>query len=385
MDKNQEEKFPQSYVVNEQLPQNEDLFTGNYQQFGYGNLNDNVVNEEENYQYTHNFQHPQECVLVPPEHYQQEDFSPILTETYYKSDPVYEADNTPYQYQGQYYPSLSNYNNTNVQYTSEPCLDERNLGAATRLLKNSYPHNKRQPLDSRSSMLTYGQRQGMQNSNATIIPPYSLVQKKNKNRICCCLGVTLYFLYPRTPEIVVSKPYLNADLSGGSSVKVVGSPLTASVENPFVLTFFLFLDVAVNSKNLIDWDLNYIKVVGTVINPDGTEAKGLDGLGTVNNVKIKKLGVTNLTLPIVLNYTVTSASNDMLKEPTLRNLLNSCGFFSSEAPPDIKLQYSIFISVGIISWTGYIPQIDGTTDFACPVNKNDLGIFKDGQFGGGRL
>jgi hypothetical protein len=61
----------------------------------------------------------------------------------------------------------------------------------------------------------------------------------------------------------VSEPYLSD--SSGQSVQISGSPQTASPETPFELSFDVLVDIVVDSKNYIDWELEYIKLEGPFV------------------------------------------------------------------------------------------------------------------------
>lgn len=56
-------------------------------------------------------------------------------------------------------------------------------------------------------------------------------------------------MFPRIPVVDVSEPYLSS--TAGQSLRITGSPSTASITSPFSISFDVQIDVTVDSENYI--------------------------------------------------------------------------------------------------------------------------------------
>jgi hypothetical protein len=111
-----------------------------------------------------------------------------------------------------------------------------------------------------------------------------------------CLGLILFFVWPRVPVFDVSEIY--ARRISYSSSNSYNDPLlalqTASVAQPFKASLELSAPVTVNSSNYIDISVNSILISAKIMNSAGVNVEFLDGRGEMLNMVIPKLKSTVL-------------------------------------------------------------------------------------------
>ncbi|KAJ3191490.1 hypothetical protein HK101_007672 [Irineochytrium annulatum] len=249
-----------------------------------------------------------------------------------------------------------------------------------------------------------------------------LARAKAERRYCCCFrtragcGTTMcclvifilaglavggYFLWPRWPTVTVSDPYARTD--GTPVFQSSGSAFTASKTQPFTLGFNLVVDVNAFSPNYEDINVDVLSFDGKLLDLDGVKVlpgaivAGTDRnimfphgkstkfqlVGAFNNwpftiVIIKVVVVVMIMQPITLSYTLTtpviSLSGLAGTDEVVNTLLTSCGI--GGAGRNLNVDYTVSVSIGVISWTGYKPSFSGKLNFACPVSSSALsGLF----------
>ena len=111
------------------------------------------------------------------------------------------------------------------------------------------------------------------------------------------LALTLFFIWPRNPDIYVSlptdRPFVQGvDLQTKSSNTIEGL-LKASEENPFTLVLNLTALVTAFSHNYIDLYVNKITVLITILDDSGQELPGVSGESLVTGINfVKKANTT---------------------------------------------------------------------------------------------
>ncbi|KAI8816770.1 uncharacterized protein EV422DRAFT_581280 [Fimicolochytrium jonesii] len=237
-------------------------------------------------------------------------------------------------------------------------------------------------------------------------PPYD----RRKRRGCCgrvfcspiCwvvtfvllagLGVTLFFVFPRIPDVAISDPFVpaggaaaeaftkQADKSAGTwtpGLTNSGNPAAATPANPFVLALGLGVNVTVNSANYIPYKVNSINVVGALRDVNGREIvmsnqkNSLKVSAVVNDVTIEPKTQTLIRIPVSVNYTVVGplTAQTLLQDPVLAVLANACGIpglQDKQAGAKFRLKVTTTLDLKLVSWTGYKPQIDKDVAFDCP-------------------
>lgn len=112
------------------------------------------------------------------------------------------------------------------------------------------------------------------------------------------LALTLYFSWPRNPDIYVSiptdRPFVQGvDLQTKSSNTVEGL-LQASEANPFTLVLNLTALVTAFSHNYIDVYANKISVLINILDDSGKELPGLSGESVLTGINFAKKANTSV-------------------------------------------------------------------------------------------
>jgi hypothetical protein len=112
------------------------------------------------------------------------------------------------------------------------------------------------------------------------------------------LALTLYFLWPRNPDIYVSIPpdrlfVEGVDLKTNSSNTVQGL-LQASETNPFTLVLNLTALVTAFSHNYIDVYANKINVLVNILDDSGKELPGVSGESVLSGINFSKKANTSV-------------------------------------------------------------------------------------------
>jgi hypothetical protein len=115
------------------------------------------------------------------------------------------------------------------------------------------------------------------------------------------LGVTGFFLWPRVPGFQIGAP-LNVNTREFGNIEILRN---ASPENPFRGRFDLRVDVTVRSENYIPWNINEIRIDGTLIDPEKNSPNSIQiGNGTRTNVLLQPRNSTTFGFVIEFNVDI---------------------------------------------------------------------------------
>ncbi|KAJ2720685.1 hypothetical protein GGI07_004452 [Coemansia sp. Benny D115] len=205
------------------------------------------------------------------------------------------------------------------------------------------------------------------------------------SRKCCCiflpilavvlvaLGITLFFVFPRIPEVTFS----------GVSVPSNESPATAnakdnslsqlsssvSINRKGVVTVPLIIHLDVTNPNYIPWTIHNVTVDGLLRNTTsgGTDFPLGDG-GLKVPFKMPKKSVGN-DMPIWFNFRLDTNNTNYLDAAVI--VQNAC----TAGGPPLRFHYKAKVILRAISWLGIKPVISDTINFACPIKEiENLGI-----------
>ncbi|KAJ3149017.1 hypothetical protein HDU89_004018 [Geranomyces variabilis] len=215
------------------------------------------------------------------------------------------------------------------------------------------------------------------------------------------LGVAGFFLFPRIPSVDISTPFLpvGAELAAFQAesttwtpgVNTVGSLTAASAAAPFVLDIGVGVNISVASENYVGYRINQLTVVGFLKDVNNkvidttTSANQLQATSVITDARIAPRTTSILSLPISINYTVTSPLTiaSVINDPVLAVLARACGLpgIAKVAGATINLHVTSTIDLRAISWTGYKPKIEKDVSFACPdaVASALGGVFAEGE------
>ncbi len=179
--------------------------------------------------------------------------------------------------------------------------------------EDSYPNNPTE-FTTLPSSRTLTPRDITITSNPPLSQRYPSKSSKHSNyrqrNYCCCfpsrrsccsffvflflltlggIGAAVYLCWPRIPSLIISelKP-------STTSLKISGSPTNATSLNPFQVSFFGTLNLAISSENYIDWDFEYVRMRGSLMDNQGNVLDRVVGFGELKNLVIYKSAVTNV-------------------------------------------------------------------------------------------
>ncbi|KND00152.1 uncharacterized protein SPPG_04493 [Spizellomyces punctatus DAOM BR117] len=212
---------------------------------------------------------------------------------------------------------------------------------------------------------------------------------------CCCflllfvlagVGVAVFFLFPRIPDIVVSDVYFPSSPAGfkvpakgpGSSWRPGfsddGSLVSATKASPYTFSIGIGVNISVASENYVSFNVKTLTISGTLKNNNGqlvdttNSANKLSTSSVVNDIDFPGRQTTVVQLPIAINYTITEPVQ-IPSDPVLGVLLQACGIFANGGSAGrIRMQIVAIVDLKIISWTGQKITSKKDVDFECPSN-----------------
>ncbi|KAJ2079026.1 hypothetical protein H4R24_004067 [Coemansia sp. RSA 988] len=199
---------------------------------------------------------------------------------------------------------------------------------------------------------------------------------------CCCifipilililagLGVTLYYVWPRIPEVefdrvsVVSK---EGNSREGSVDQLLNGGVT--INRNGVVTVPLVIHLNVTNPNFIPWTIHNVTVEGFLANSTNSDNDFPVGEGgLIEPFKMPKKSVEN-DMPMHFNFHLDTNNTSYL--PAAETVQKSC----SPGGPDLRFRYKAKVILRAISWLGIKPTISDTINFACPISDiENLGI-----------
>ncbi|TPX63003.1 hypothetical protein PhCBS80983_g00177 [Powellomyces hirtus] len=206
-------------------------------------------------------------------------------------------------------------------------------------------------------------------------------------------GVSIWYFWPKVPGVITSDPYIPASAAGfkiasGTTwrpgIFATDNMLTASKEDPFVLSLGLAVNVTVTSENNVGFRVNSLVITGQLVEKQGEKNfkpikpvgdDKLDVVSKVENIRINKRANTTILFPISVNYTLTHSLRQLAarNDPIISALIVACGLPGVlPKAPGAKLWMAVKVAVDlkILAWTGMNPpEIDQEPrSFDCPVS-----------------
>ncbi|KAJ2786301.1 hypothetical protein GGI15_001638 [Coemansia interrupta] len=209
------------------------------------------------------------------------------------------------------------------------------------------------------------------------------------SRKCCCiflpilavilvaLGITLFFVFPRIPEVTftgISVAKTGLSLSSDSSTTGSASDFSKLAENvnvnrQGVVTVPLIIHLNVTNPNYIPWTIHNVTVDGLLRN---TTAGGSDfpvGNGFLTEPFNMPKRTNSNDMPIQFNFKLDTSNNNYLDAAKI--VQDSC----SPGGQNLRFHYSAKVILRAIAWLGIKPVISDTINFACPISDiESLGI-----------
>jgi hypothetical protein len=115
------------------------------------------------------------------------------------------------------------------------------------------------------------------------------------------LGVTGFFVWPRVPGFEIGAP-VNVNTREFGNIEILRN---ASPENPFRGRFDLRVDVTVRSENYIPWNINEIRIDGTLIDPERNRPLTQQiGNGTRSNILLQARNTTTFGFVLAIDVDI---------------------------------------------------------------------------------
>ncbi|KAI9467546.1 hypothetical protein LPJ78_002766 [Coemansia sp. RSA 989] len=181
------------------------------------------------------------------------------------------------------------------------------------------------------------------------------------------IGVTLYYVFPRIPQVEFERVGVaRQDDQGNMVEQVLGS---ASINRDGVVTVPLVIHLNVTNPNYIPWTIHNVTVDGFLANSTQGGSDFPVGTGGLREpFKMPKRTSSN-DMPIYFNFRLATDNNNYL--PAAESVQKSC----TAGGPDLRFKYKAKIILHAISWLGIKPTISDTISFACPISDiESLGI-----------
>ncbi|KAJ3101383.1 hypothetical protein HDU96_009995 [Phlyctochytrium bullatum] len=185
------------------------------------------------------------------------------------------------------------------------------------------------------------------------------------------MAVTLFFLFPRYPTVVVSDPTFP---EGVQVFNTFGRLATASTENPFVMQINMEVKISVWSGNYWDIRMDRLTFDGTMLDMEQQPVDSAKASGTATSVTFKQMENTTFTLPLALRYSITrptaSLASLLASDSAVSTFAMSCGIVDPTRKSNLQLDYTAKVYISLISWLGLVPEQKGKVGFPCPVPPN---------------
>ncbi|KAJ1964922.1 hypothetical protein GGI12_001119 [Dipsacomyces acuminosporus] len=203
------------------------------------------------------------------------------------------------------------------------------------------------------------------------------------SRRCCCifipilvviligLGVTLFFVFPRIPEVKFAGVTVPNTRNGQSTRQnPIGQLLdNANINRKGVVTVPLVIHLNVTNPNYIPWTIHNVTVDGFIKNatPSGDNFPVGEG-GLKEPFYMPKKSVGN-DMKVWFNFRLDTNNTNYLDAANV--VQQAC----TPGGPDLKFHYKAKVILKAISWLGIKPSIQDSVHFPCPINEiTSLGI-----------
>ncbi|KAJ2813328.1 hypothetical protein H4S07_000766 [Coemansia furcata] len=184
------------------------------------------------------------------------------------------------------------------------------------------------------------------------------------------LGVTLYFVWPRIPEVKFNQVGVAKSTSPtGKDTTVSDIVDGATINRKGVVTVPLIIHLNVTNPNFIPWTIHNVTIDGYLRNPTAGGDNfpvGEGGLHTPFSMPKKSEGND---MPIYFNFRLDTNNTNYLAAAQI--VQQAC----TPGGPQLRFYYKAQVILHAISWLGIKPTISDTINFDCPISQiNDLGI-----------
>ncbi|KAI7820878.1 hypothetical protein BX661DRAFT_188718 [Kickxella alabastrina] len=186
------------------------------------------------------------------------------------------------------------------------------------------------------------------------------------SRRCCCiflpilavilvaLGVTLFFVFPRIPEVTFSGVSVAGTNSATKDISISDLSDNLTVNRRGVVTVPLIISLNLTNPNFIPWTIHNVTVDGLLKN---TTTGGEDypvGEGGL---------VVPFNMPRKFNFHLDTNNTNYLDAAVIVQQACTAG------GPQLRFRYHAKVIIKAISWLGIKPVISDTIKFDCPAKE----------------
>ncbi|KAI8904988.1 hypothetical protein EDD86DRAFT_68816 [Gorgonomyces haynaldii] len=183
------------------------------------------------------------------------------------------------------------------------------------------------------------------------------------------IGLLLGFLWPRVPRYTLSDPYIPQGSPGivytGPKLSSIGGVL-GGLSQPLSLTIYTAVNVTVESDNYYDITASF-EFTGNLKDLNGNPIKSFQLTGNTEPLTFKARSSTFIVIQVPVVYNATSLAA-AATDSGISTVLTSC----VTNPTKLHALYHLVVKNSALQSVGITPQFDGTYDFNCPVNAQDV-------------
>ncbi|KAJ1982675.1 hypothetical protein H4R35_000198 [Dimargaris xerosporica] len=247
-------------------------------------------------------------------------------------------------------------------------------------------HPSQQPLTNAADPLSPGLEKHRDLATARDPLPPPVPRRSRFRRYCCCccrtrrstiicaivtvviligVAITLFFVWPRIPDVQVTGVTLSSTGAEGSGQLNRRQGILASAADASLPLYF---QITAYNPNYIPWTVHNITVTGSLpLDSSSTFPLGQGALAS--SVTFPKFADTRFELPFTLKLNPTETGFDEAAKQFVAKCVGS-----SSSP--LKFTYQAEVDIQGIGWL-YKPTIENSASFDCPtdaVSKLGLGV-----------
>ncbi|KAI9104809.1 hypothetical protein DFS34DRAFT_682628 [Phlyctochytrium arcticum] len=202
------------------------------------------------------------------------------------------------------------------------------------------------------------------------------IPRSKRGKTICCLftfvflagvGVALFFLFPRSPDI----QFLSLDIANLPGGGVVDFNLPSATDPSLKVLLGLSMRIQVFSDNVYNVNMERIDVTASVDTTGvSKETPKQLGKGNKTNIMFPSKRNTEFDMGFTLQYESRDGFTGLATDPAFNMLLASCGVTSflsgTTAGKAVKINYVTTVSINPLNKLGIKPALDGSFNFPCP-------------------
>ncbi len=180
------------------------------------------------------------------------------------------------------------------------------------------------------------------------------------------IGLSVFFCFPRIINVTLSELYRTRQ-NGRSSFGIVGNPVTATTDEPYIVDAKVSFNITIDSVSFIDYKAKQVVIEGQPLNSNG-QSLPIWYTSIVKDVTIRKKSKSLLVFPADIVYITDKKAMRLEDDLYIKYLLQNCK--TKEGSMSVK--FRIRITIGGLEWTGIKPEFEETKKIKCPYTAQEL-------------